>query len=282
MEPMIEVVNPEDESVLVDDAADTGDAGADEPAAEQAPEADEPAQPAPEPVQWDGDPSTLPETLKPVHQQMVQGMNKKFREIAELRKQYEAKLEELAKHPQTEPQRTKDPAPRLDTSSDEAYQASLERWVEWKLEQREKARAADPQAQQALAAVQTMQEQMEQAKLQQMWLTEAAPYKESPAVEQRAAWLVQNDGFWSNVPIMPESVKRLFAQAASDVRASQKAQQDAKQKATAAQRATARPGGAGVTKQATPADKYAGTFEQIGRKVLDDFGVDPREHLPWD
>ena len=53
---------------------------------------------------WDGNPATLPDELKQTHAAMVQGMNKKFTELADMRKEYEAKLEALNAPQDAEPQ----------------------------------------------------------------------------------------------------------------------------------------------------------------------------------
>ena len=78
---------------------------------------------------WDGDPATLPDELKQTHQAMVQGMNKKFTELADVRKEYETKLEALNAPQDVEPEGPP-PLPSGDVSAEDWNNAqdARQRW----------------------------------------------------------------------------------------------------------------------------------------------------------
>lgn len=141
---------------------------------------------------WDGRPETLPEELKPTHQAMVQGMNKKFMELAEIRKEYEAKLEALSAPKEEAAPEGPPPLPDESVSAEEWNKAvdARNRWFA-----REAVREEAEAKNKIVQEQQTVAQKEAEAKARFESLTSSPDFTDE--IAQAMADVAQNDPYWA-------------------------------------------------------------------------------------
>jgi len=261
-----------------DDAAEAEDEAkqADEvPADEEEPEDEETEEPAAKSDEdWDGRIESIPEEYRPYvlrkHKDMERGFHAKMRQVAELQKEYEAKLEKVAAPPPA-PEAGPPPMPGDNASPEEwnrAWEARMQYEVDKKVQQQisEKLDNVFPKLDE-----QTAKMQQYEARERYNRLTQKEGF--SPEVEQRMTELVEANPLWQQALQSDEGLDALFDHAALQVGRTQRAEKTARRKASASKRAVPRSQETGAPKEVTPAERYGTTLEQDGMEVAKELGL---------
>lgn len=262
----------EDADAKQDPETAEDDTGEDEPAEEETTEFD--------PQNWDGNWDSLPADVKtyvdPVRKIMERGMHQKFQELAQLRKEYEGKLEGLKGKPSDDGQSDDGLPPRP------GVDATIDEWVAYshKLADATAEKRVKEVMQQIEPKLNQLTQTQEQTEITRRCEGIEKRNDYTPEIGARMAELVQSKPqVWGNAVKSDEAIGELFELAKYQVSASTQAKTTAKRKAQASSRSVNRPRERGQAKEATPASKYdpAGTFSQvfesIGKEVVEEMGL---------
>jgi len=245
-----------------------------EPAEAEAPETeevDEPETESEEPFEWDGNPETLPEPLQATHKEMVRGVNKKFQEVADLRRQAEETLA-LARQARPAQQSEADEGPPPFPTEDDTQEQYNAKWAainEYNAKKAVEAAMAqnggvmDPQLQELKAGIDARN---------RLDLIASQPGFTDEIAQHMAAMADADPGMERHIH-SDEGAVMLFRLAKAEVEnavlkktaddgkkaVAKAAEDDLRRKTSASSRATPRPAGAnpGGSRAATPAELYA-------------------------
>ena len=248
---------PEEDAVEEDGETDEGtsdEEDEDDAEADDEVEEEESAEETQEPVQWDGNPDTLPEQLKPAYTNMVRGYGMKMEEVAALRKELQAAIEAAKSGPAQGPQEDgPPPAPTFDDNEEtfNAKQAALTQWhVRKAIEaEREKTGAG-------VDRVAALERKMAAEAIAAARAKEEAHPDHSPAVMDMVQKLVDSNPMFYNQPETEETIASIFELARDNVELAKRKTSSAQHKATAPKRAITRPG-KGAVKKASPKEVFA-------------------------
>jgi len=224
---------------------------------------------------WNGDPATLPEELKGTHLNMVRGVNKKLMEVAELRKDYEAKLEAI-NAPKEEA--VPDGPPELpagDNVSTEEWNKAVDERQRWFAKD---AAREERESQGKLTAEQdavTQSHADAQARFESLQKAEGF----TDEVAQGMAEVAEGNPYWAEqLRTSDEGTNALFRLVKQDLEdqatkvnqkteAADKAAEVIRAKASAGKRGVSRPAAA----KPKPQDVYMNSYEAAEAKAMEDF-----------
>lgn len=216
------------------------------------------SQPKPQTPDWrqnwnaTGDPAYLPPELQGVHSNMVAGMNTKFREIAEERKALEAEKAALASERVERPQ--------LDDSDLDSLDDSVQKKIDFEV-----SRRMEPVNHQ----LESQEQMLAASNAQSRHAAISANPQHTPEVEDAMVYLASNDPFWANALQTDSGLRELQHKAIELVGNYNNELEQAQRISTAPQRGVMRGGGG----NASPADKYANSFDKIAEDVFNEAGV---------
>jgi len=239
------------------------------------------AKPAFDPASWDGDIASLPEEhrklVDPIYKTMERGMHKKFQELASLKKEYEAKLENLRSDPTPKAKQAEvvPPIPTADLASEVQERMWNERdmyFARKAIEEQAPNLGQNPQVAQLLAERETAQ------RVQMVQSMEGF----KPEVGVAMAQIAQSHPYYQSLMDTDEGMVVLFhtartalenvelkqAHAGVQQTAAKKAEAVIKKKASASSGAVSRPSG---TRKATAVDNVANSFEKANRMALEEW-----------
>lgn len=223
---------------------------------------------------WDrtGDPRYLPEPLQRTHKDLLRGANKTWRAAAEARREYEMKLEALARagqSPQPDQNAQAQKLPEIDVSTDEALAASVKEYVNAMLQQ---------QLPQQLAPFSQQSQRLEQERQQALVAETDAKLRQVDGFDERVeaviVQMVDADPKLSQLFFSDDGREYLVYKARAKLGGANQQRKEVAHRANAAQRSTARPGGA---KTAQAADRYGSSLQEIAKQVAADMGINWRE-----
>lgn len=278
---VVETATEDDASEVADEVDEQPEPEGDEAVEEDSPEEDQPEAAPFDPAKWDGNMSSLPESIKPtidvIYKEMERGLTKKFTEVAMLRKQLETKLAELQSDPTPKAKQAEvvPPVPTADLPPETQERMWNERdaYFARKAIEEQAAKlspAADPK----------IQELLMEREVQQVVQTVQAYEGWTPEVGQAMAKIAQSHPYYESMLGSLEGMTVLFhtartalenaqlkqAGAQGQSAAAKKAEAVVKKQASAGSGAVSRPGS---TRKSTAADTFAKTFEAAEKAALE-------------